>query len=1139
MSVSPMGLRGERAGGMGMGTGRRAWVEGTDSTKGNRRHKRMGLCLAVVMVAFLVSCGRQEDGAVQSGKEDTCGREESGTVEEAGNRRNEETAGKTAEETGAFQVPLVEWRLAEPVYEKLDHVVYGLCITDLGLEPGDGQDITGRLQAALFSLRNAGGGTLYLPAGEYRLDGTIIIPKGVTICGDWKEPAEEDRSVAGTVLMIYGGRGSRGTAQFILQPNSCIRDLTIYYPEQTVEDIKPYPATIQLYDPSVWGADYTHVKNVTLVNSYVGVVQGPNGNGCPNVHNLYGTTLAMGLSMDGSADVGRCDYIDLSADYWIDSGYFGNQDGEMLRRYLYENATGISIGRVDWSYYTNTRVEGYAVGMRLREGELSEMGNYPNGQVYRHTYEGCAVGLLVEGTSQAGEEFAEIQIKDCDVGIRVTDNPDTAQGQLQFYRTDVSARTYAVRHEGEEDISFLDCVMQGDVSAEKGTLLLAATQADTVSGARVIRVQDFELPQVSQAPDMVTPAHKVPGKALYVYGEEPSDQEDQTASLQAFLEQVGKAGGGIAFVPPGEYCVRGALTVPGGVELKGAVDIGRNPIRLGTIFRIRKGTGGDEASVQLEADSGISGIVFDYPEQDFADPEPYPYTIQGKGENIFLVNVSLRGAYRGVDLMTERCDNHYVEYLSGICLENGIQVGGGSTGGKIYNYQMNFIILTAGEESKFGSWDNSPTGDTEPEEEAALKKYLQEHLVVLRVGDVKEELLYDNFSYNGWRGIQFVEENGRGASGWCIGQGIDYSTVAVEIGALDDMGFVNSQLVSYRDPGTEGGPVCHILVHGQAQAQFVNMTCWAKPDTANLYAEEGRLSLWNMHVADVPAVSVCAYPDADVSVVNASYQNRGEFYLTDSKEGQIAVAGMAYNANVFGMEDARVEYACNRKERVDLPDNALPVEGRIVMAEGFTRHPAMEGEGRYLTPAGNFDQIQPPGRDAYVGLVEQDGNSYARLYCAQNAGSAYLRSGSVVLEQGNVYEMELRYAISGLDRNKDCGWICSVEGIGEKGTLGAELLFGCYGYRAFSVKGEELFTWEEDTWYRVRVTFDLQASEKKIGVELLDDMGERLALSSRNLRDVLQGECFLGNLQMAVTGSMAADSTENDILLDYCVIYQK
>lgn len=411
--------------------------------------------------------------------------------------------------------------------------------------------------------------------------------------------------------------------------------------------------------------------------------------------------------------------------------------------------------------------------------------------------------------------------------------------------------------------------------------------------------------------------------------------------------------------------------------------------------------------------------------------------------------------------------------------------------------------------------------------------------MVLRVGDVEDEMLYDNFSYNGWRGVQFIEENGRGASGWSIGHGVDYSTVAFDIQALGDMGFINTQLVSYRDAGTEAEQVCHILVQGDVNAEFVNTSCWAKPDTSNLYAGGGRLSVWNMHIHNVPSVSLCAEEEAEMYIVNATYDNNGEFYLAYGQEGSISVEGMTYGAGVYGMENIAVQNAHNRKERIDIPDNALNVDGTVLMAEGFTNHPAMEGGNRYLNAGGNFDQIQSPSGDAYAGLEEQDGNFFAHLFCGEKASSTYIKNSGLSMDADGLYDLEMRFNITSVNQNRDYGMMCSVEGIGETGSLGTELLFGCYGDHSFSVRGESLYTWEENTWYRVRVTFALQDGDKSFEVVLLDDDGTVLASVAGKLRDVLQADCRLGNLQIAMTGSAVSGSGENDMLLDYCMLTQK
>ena len=46
-------------------------------------------------------------------------------------------------------------------------------------------------------------------------------------------------------------------------------------------------------------------------------------------------------------------------------------------------------------------------------------------------------------------------------------------------------------------------------------------------------------------------------------------------------------------------------------------------------------------------------------------PIDYPYTMQGLGENVYVINVGIRAATGGLDLSTYRCDNHYVDFLAG------------------------------------------------------------------------------------------------------------------------------------------------------------------------------------------------------------------------------------------------------------------------------------------------------------------------------------------------------------------------------------------------------------------------------------------------------------------------------------------
>src|SRR5208283_5812604 len=71
---------------------------------------------------------------------------------------------------------------------------------------GDGNtDDSKALQAALDAAQTKGP-ICYVPAGLYRLDGSVTVPAGVTLCGASGGVPHSEHPV-GTVLLAYGGRG--------------------------------------------------------------------------------------------------------------------------------------------------------------------------------------------------------------------------------------------------------------------------------------------------------------------------------------------------------------------------------------------------------------------------------------------------------------------------------------------------------------------------------------------------------------------------------------------------------------------------------------------------------------------------------------------------------------------------------------------------------------------------------------------------------------------------------------------------------------------------------------------------------------------------------------------------------------------
>ncbi len=184
------------------------------------------------------------------------------------------------------------WRLVNTKYPTIDNVVIAHSVADFGIT-GDGvTDVTQQFQDLLNQLGALGGGTLFVPEGKYVIKGNLLLPKGITLRGEWKKPTKGE-ALVGTILMVYAGKGNEDATPFItMEPSSAVMDIAIWYPEQTSTNISPYPPSIEMGKPNYFGNENCNAKNVTLVNSYAGIVfSRKNGGTCPTINGVYGTSL--------------------------------------------------------------------------------------------------------------------------------------------------------------------------------------------------------------------------------------------------------------------------------------------------------------------------------------------------------------------------------------------------------------------------------------------------------------------------------------------------------------------------------------------------------------------------------------------------------------------------------------------------------------------------------------------------------------------------------------------------------------------------------------------------------------------------------------------------------------------------------
>jgi len=223
---------------------------------------------------------------------------------------------------------------------------------------GDGKTDDGpAIQKALDAAAKAGGGEVFLPAGTYRIEDHLAVHSGVTLKGIWQAP-HHDSQVWGTALFAVGHRGQEeGPALIELSPNSAVSGLTIYYPDQRLQDVQPYPWAIR------GRGDHGSVMDVTLVNAYQGIDFGTHVNQLHYIRNVFGTVLRRGIYIDGCYDIGRIENVHFNPHYWYLSptpeAKTMKDFGTKLVDYLNAHTEVFIFGRTDWEYVLNTFAFGF------------------------------------------------------------------------------------------------------------------------------------------------------------------------------------------------------------------------------------------------------------------------------------------------------------------------------------------------------------------------------------------------------------------------------------------------------------------------------------------------------------------------------------------------------------------------------------------------------------------------------------------------------------------------------------------------------------------------------------------------------------------------------------------------------------
>lgn len=810
------------------------------------------------------------------------------------------------------------------VYSTKDWVISDFVVTDpmFGAKAEPGFDNRAAFQAAIDAAYESGGGVVYIPAGNYEFHSTQIGVKsvrvrqgtsenkkdfnyeyvlrlhpGVQLRGDWAAPESNNGMVLGTILEVRVGKNApnydgsvkswwndsqAGNAlrttytsiadRFIeMNAGTGVTNLSIWYPEQNINDVKPYPWT--LFQTQ---GNCATIEHVTLVNSYNGFNSAPSE--LHYVLDSYITALNKGIEVHVCTDIGRIENVSISPEYWAKSGLPGAPTLAELTAYTKANSVGFQMHRSDWEYISYLHISGYKTGIWI--GREPGFADAPNAQLYEVHVDNCENGLYVKDVNPYGILISNSSFGAAKGGNAVYFYKDFSTS-TQFNGVEFSGPIVSDGSDGV--ISFESCLFgkysDYALKINNGNVLLSQCHFEnddkhvylgmnmrtlkSVNSGHKQRLKinnhsnDAKIEIITDKKYAFEPIPKGLKTNIIAHPRPVSNQvlkadfsratgfnnqrpvKDISSELQSALDALKASGGGTLYLPAGRYLVDKPIKIPSGVELRGSWDVQHHTQNGGTaIFtNYDGGDAGENAPslIQLETNAGIRGITLAQlniisGEYSAESPRKTPFLIQGQGPKVYVINVTIAIGDKGIDLASYDTSGHYVDYLGGVPLRAGIWVGGGAEGGFIRNMQFN---------PHYGS--RLPEGG-QGYPRVAMMRFVQSNCSALKFADVKNQTIFNNFVYGSVYGIHFLKDEITGkypGKMTMIGHGSDGCTYSLFVEDADKdtkIIAVNSELVNTKIPNEPvrsyvlmGKEMNTSKVHPDAKLILYNSAFWGSP----------------------------------------------------------------------------------------------------------------------------------------------------------------------------------------------------------------------------------------------------------------------------------------------------------------------
>ena len=317
-------------------------------------------------------------------------------------------------------------------------------VTDHGASP-KAEDNTAAFAQALAAAKAAKGGTVYVPAGNYRFAGELVVPTGVELRGIFDVP--HHTVSGGSVLMSTTGKGKPDGTPFIrLETGSGLRGLTVWYPDQKPDEPSPYPWTVRSLGPRCWLTD------VTLGNAWQGVDFWTHDSTGHVIRYLAGGFFRRGLFVSEDGGEGWVEDVQFNPHYAARRHASmpypkGISFGKVVE---FQRATlqGIVFGRCKQEHVRGTFLYAAYDGIAFRDDDGGA-----NARVLMHGSDTVSRPAALETVGDRGVEFINAQLVPLshrEVGAIVT--TDTFAGKARFFNTQMWAGNVSGVIAGKGDV---------------------------------------------------------------------------------------------------------------------------------------------------------------------------------------------------------------------------------------------------------------------------------------------------------------------------------------------------------------------------------------------------------------------------------------------------------------------------------------------------------------------------------------------------------------------------------------------------------------------------------------------------------------------------------------------------------------